>query len=352
MSLQYPLYSLASRWGAKIDFAHQNAVVRAFKGTALAPEPLMTNPSVVVPYIYRRRYQIVDVNGTRSFGACVIQRVTLGYRYDQRASELVSGFDYGPVTPADLQQFLFEYAPITERRSEPYVRYDLFTASYRVYRDLDTFDLQENVRLGPALVLRAAYGAPALGADFRAYPLSASASWAVGPGGALLRASASGSLRLRDGGGAIDQLFAGELTLASPVLGRAVRVVLNGEVDAARNDTQRVRFFLGGDTGLRGYVIGELQGTSMLVTHAEVRSAPLAIRSQRVGGVLFCDAGDAAPSLDALNIRVDVGLGVRWLIPQLNSSVIRVDWAVPLREGSVTPPGLPGRASAGFQQVF
>ena len=38
--------------------------------------------------------------------------------------------------------------------------------------------------------------------------------------------------------------------------------------------------------------------------------APLAIRSQRVGGVLFCDAGDAAPSLDALNIRVDVGLGV------------------------------------------
>ena len=49
---------------------------------------------------------------------------------------------------------------------------------------------------------------------------------------------------------------------------------------------------------------------------------------------------------------MDVGVGLRWLIPQLNSYVIRVDWAVPLEDGIVTPAGMPGRVSAGFAQIF
>ena len=79
---------------------------------------------------------------------------------------------------------------------------------------------------------------------------------------------------------------------------------------------------------------------------------PLAIWSQRFGTVLFVDAGDASSSLWALTLRTDAGIGLRWLIPQLNSAVLRVDWAVPLTDGIVTPAGLPGRASAGYSQVF
>ena len=48
-----------------------------------------------------------------------------------------------------------------------------------IYRDLDTFDLRENALLGPQLSLGASYGSPELGADFRAFPLSAAASWAA-----------------------------------------------------------------------------------------------------------------------------------------------------------------------------
>jgi hypothetical protein len=43
---------------------------------------------------------------------------------------------------------------------------------------------------------------------------------------------------------------------------------------------------------------------------------------------------------------------LRWLIPQLNSSVLRFDWAVPLQDGVVTRAGTPGRFSAGYQQAF
>jgi hypothetical protein len=356
VSFRYPLYQLASRWGAGIDVAHQDGVVRGFQGTALAQVPLAGMSGVTVPYIFHRNYDIVDASVTRSFGLAVIQRVSAGYRFDDRRSELYDGFDYGMLTPGQLQAFLDQYAPITERRSEPYLRYDMFTARYAVYRDLDTFDLRENVRLGPSVSLRAAYGSPELGADFRAFPLSATGAWTIGPWGAIGRVSLTGALRLRDGeaggAGAIDQSFQATAYLASPMLGRLLRVVASGEADGVRNDTQHTRYFLGGDTGMRGYVIGEFQGSSMYVAHLELRTAPLAIFSQRLGTLLFADMGDAGPSFGALRVHTDVGIGLRWLIPQLNSTVIRIDWAVPLQAGTVTLAGLPGRVSAGFQQVF
>jgi Omp85 superfamily domain len=255
------------------------------------------------------------------------------------------------VPSGQVQEFIAEYAPRTETRSEPYVSYSMFTARYAVYRDLNTFDLRENRQLGPSLSLTGAYGSPELGADFRAFPLSAAASWTFGSGDALARASFGGGTRVRDGV-AIDQIVQGRLYFASPIIRRALRVVASVEADAARNDTQHTRYALGGDTGLRGYVIGEFQGSSMAVAHLELRSLPLAAWSQCFGLLLFCDAGDAAASLYSLTLRTDVGGGLRWLIPQLNSYVVRVDWAVPLLNGLVTPAGFPGRLSAGFAQTF
>ena len=67
--------------------------------------------------------------------------------------------------------------------------------------------------------------------------------------------------------------------------------------------------------------------------HIEIRTMALAIWSQRIGGAVFYDVGDAAPSFADLDLHNDVGLGARWLIPQLNSTVIRIDWAVPLQDG-------------------
>jgi outer membrane translocation and assembly module TamA len=136
------------------------------------------------------------------------------------------------------------------------------------------------------------------------------------------------------------------------MLGRVVRLVADAEAQKVRADTQKTLFLLGGDTGLRGYAIGALAGTSVAVAHVELRSAPLAIRSQRVGGLLFYDVGDAASAFDRMYAKHDFGLGLRWLIPQLNSSVIRLDWAIATQRAPLTRPGLPGRVTAGFQQIF
>jgi hypothetical protein len=62
--------------------------------------------------------------------------------------------------------------------------------------------------------------------------------------------------------------------------------------------------------------------------------------------------GDAAPSFASMVAYHDFGVGLRWLIPQLNSTVIRVDWAFATQDAPLTRAGFPGRVSAGFLQAF
>ena len=163
--------------------------------------------------------------------------------------------------------------------------------------------------------------------------------------------ASAGARRLQDDGRWIDQVGNVTVYAASPIVGRLFRIVVGGQVDSQRANTTNTPFVLGGTTGLRGYAVNEFIGTTALVANIEIRTMALAIWSQRIGGALFYDVGDAAPSFADLDPHNDVGLGVRWLIPQLNSTVIRIDWAEPLQDGPVTRVGI-GRFSASFEQVF
>ncbi len=349
LSLRYPLYSLASRWGAGVDVIHRNEVIRRFCDNELCPADVA---GTAVPFAYRRRELTADAGVLRSFGQVVVQRVTLGYRFDRRRSLVPPDFPIDPANPDLAAEFLATWAPLPETRSEPYLRYQLFTARYGVFRGLDTFDLRENRRLGPLLAVEVAAGLPALGADFVAYPIGATAGWAVAPGGSAFGlAQVMASARAR-AGDFIDQRVGAVLYFASPPIANVARVVVAATTDAVRADTYRTRFFLGGDTGLRGYQIGEFQGTVAAAAHAELRTAPLAAYSQRFGALLFYDVGHAAASYDALVPHHDVGVGLRWLIPQLAASVVRIDWAIATDAGPYTRPGLPGRITAGFAQSF
>jgi hypothetical protein len=351
-SLRYPLYSLASRWGAGVDLIRQDVLVRHFCDNQLC---MADAGGTRLPFIYRGRTLTLDANVMRSFGQTVIQRVTAGYRFDRRRSLAVPELEPDPGDPNDLtlaNAFLSRWAPLPETRSEPYLRYQLFMARYGVFRDFDTFDLRETRRLGPSLSMEVAAGLPVLGADFVAYPMTATASWATeiaGTGFGLAQVQAGARARSDQ---FIDQRLSGVLYVATPPLGRALRVVAAAMTDAVRADRYQTRFFLGGDTGLRGYQIGEFQGMVQASAHVELRSMPLAVYSQRFGLVLFYDVGHAADSYAALVPHHDTGLGLRWLIPQLNSSVFRLDWAIPTQDGPYTEAGLPGRIVAGFMQSF
>jgi Omp85 superfamily domain len=350
-ALRYPLYSLASKWGAGVDVTHVSNVARVFQGNTLRQVDLAGTPEIErFPYEYRRRVVVVDANAVRSFrSAAVIQRATVGYLADRRSAQVVSTF---PGDAATARLFLSEWAPIPEQRSEPYLRYEVFTPRYVVLRDLDTFDLRENRQLGPLFRARVSEGLTALGASFSALGVGVEAGFAAAPAGGFVSVTAAASGRLLPEGRWIDQLGGAQVFVATPIVGGLFRIVAEAQVQSKRADTTNTPFVLGGANGLRGYAIGEFIGTTVLVGHIEVRTVPIGIWSQRVGMVAFYDIGNAAPSFADLLPRNDVGLGLRWLAPQFNSTVIRIDWAVPLQNGVVTPAGTPGRFSAGFAQVF
>lgn len=351
-SLRYPLYSLASRWGAGVDVTHASVVTRGFRGDKIRLVDLTGTPDDdMLPYEYRQRAVSVDSSGVRSFNrGGVIQRARVGYLVERHRSEVLPDFP-GDATQAQL--FLQQWTPITEQRSEPYVRYDMFTPRYAVIRDLDTFDLRENRQLGPFVRTRVSEGLPELGATFRALGLEVTGGFAAAPSGGYGSIAATASARLKhDDGRWIDQTGMAVVYVASPLVDRLFRIVVGAEVASKRADTTHTPYPLGGSNGLRGYEIGEFLGTTALAGHIEVRTAALPILSQRFGALTFYDIGHAAASFADLVPRNDVGVGLRWLIPQFNSTVIRFDWAVPLQDGTVTHAGMPGRFSAGFQQVF
>jgi hypothetical protein len=350
-SIRRPFFSLATRWAGGIDVVHQNVVVRDFLVDSLRPVDLTATPAMeAIPLAYRRQIAIVDGNLTRSFGVSVIQRIGAGYLVDRRSSQTLP--DFGMFAdPALAPEFLAEYAPISETKSEPYLHYVMFTPRYVVLRDLDTFELRENRQLGPTVDLQAGQGVPPLGADRNALDLRGSIRYAIAPAGGYAYVSFYAEGRLWEGHW-IDQQGIATAYLATPQIGRLFRVVSQATIDSYRADTRRSAIVVGGGSGLRGYAIGEFRGSTAFLCHVELRTVALPIWSQRFGTLLFYDVGDSAGTLDQLFLRHDVGAGLRWLLIQANSTVIRFDWALPLVDGVVTRAGFPGRVSAGFEQVF
>jgi hypothetical protein len=346
----YPLFSLASRWGANLSVVHQELPVRAFLGNSIRTRDLVATPGVVeqIPAIYRRRIVSVDATVTRSFGVNLIRRVSAGYLVDSRRSSVPGDFGFDATT---ARQFLDEWAPISETRSEPYLGFQMFTPRYEIYRDLDSFDLRENRQLGPSLTAVVGYGLPAFGADFPALVLRGGVSWAFGPAGWYGSLKLTGETRRRYGR-YIDQNATAGAYLATPLVARVARLVLSAQLAGLRASTTRSFYVLGGDNGLRGYVINEFLGQVSVLGHAEIRTAPVPVFSQRLGGLLFYDVGHAAQTLASIELHHDVGFGLRWLIPQANSSVLRFDWAFALQNTMYSRAGWPGRFMAGFEQVF
>jgi hypothetical protein len=60
----------------------------------------------------------------------------------------------------------------------------------------------------------------------------------------------------------------------------------------------------------------------------------------------------AIRAVSRLQPKHDVGLGLRFLIPQLNAYVIRLDWGIPFQTTRKTQGGLPGRFFVGFGQAI
>ena len=113
-------------------------------------------------------------------------------------------------------------------------------------------------------------------------------------------------------------------------------------VKLRHNDLTRATSYLGGDNGLRGYPSKQFEGHNLCYVNAEFRSKPINILTLHMGFVLFYDGGAVwgGPDPDdprqdlKLRYRQSIGLGLRALFPQFDREPLRVDFGIPLSDGS------------------
>jgi len=361
ISLSRPLWSLASKWGAGLSFSHRYAIDRSFFGLDLLPVecgtgecvvPLRGNrvrptldlsrdtaDATVIGVQYEMRRWDVTASAVRQWGTKIKHQVTIGHSVDNQDPRPLASF---PGNESDRLAFIRDVLPRNEMTSTPFISYGMFTPTFKTLRNVGTYDLAEDTRLGPDFDASYAVGAKVLGSDVNFHRASWSFGWAF-PWcrDGVVRPAVGMSTRYqnvdRDGDGTkqhefIDNTASATVRVITPTY-RLVRMVALATVATRWNDTvsSALGFFsLGSANGLRGFQINEFRGQRLVSGQFELRTVSRSLWMLRAGSVLFYDVGGATQTFETMQLHHDVGAGVRVLIPQNGRDVFRFDFAIPL----------------------
>ena len=357
------LWRLSSEWGGSATFSHRYAIERSFLGLDLRPVYCPDDPTAtrcqfisrtqaemlpagdVLPLTYRQKKWSVTAAATRQWGTRLKHQVSFGHVIDVVRPTLLDDF---AGTAGQQQLFTDTVLPKSEVDSAPYVSYSFFEPRYKTRRNVQTYDLAEDLRVGMDAEVSFGAGFKLLGSDDNFQRGGAGAGYTLpwGKDGSA-RGAFSYSFRFQDEEFR-DNAFAVSSRIVSPSFRGYARLV--AELSVATRWNERVpRFFsIGSDNGLRGFDINEFFGKRIASTQIELRSSPVPLWVLRIGGVLFYDAGGAADTFKDLSIHHDVGIGLRSLLPQTSRELFRFDLAFPLDGPNQFVP----RFIAGFQSEF
>jgi hypothetical protein len=349
VALTKTLWSLASKWGGGASFSYRNAINRSYRGTGLrAVDDPATPQNEFLARQYRMRSWSVRASATRQWGGAYKHQVEVGHAVSSQKPSLLANFTSDP---ALRQFFIDEVFPRTEVISSPFVDYSFFRAAYRTIRNVDSFDLAEDLRLGPNVTVGLQQSLELLGSDVNFTRPSLVAGWTFPwTRDGFVRVSAGGQLRIQ-GGRAIDNTATAQVRAATPTLGY-FRIIGQAHFETRWNDTQNAFYSLGSDSGLRAYDIGQFIGDRRAVAQFEARSVPIPWWVLRLGAVAFYEVGGAADTFKTMELHHDIGVGFRMLIPQTARDLFRFDFAIPLDGESDCP--IPGNICfiAGFDSYF
>lgn len=255
--------------------------------------------------------------------------------------------------------------PPRDERISPYFQIHAYRSLYQRLINYDTLGLQEDVQLGHNVYLRL-YPAfrPLSSRSLLGVFSSATYTWQLADG--FAKVLGAGLVELAQTGNENGPVYDAannphevqglaqsdaqvqlEAHFASPDLG-AGRFVSNVELlSRPIRYLNRLPYVLGGTDQLRGYAAGAFFGTNRFAANTEFRTRPLRVLSVLAGLNAFWDAGDASYDWK-FQLKHGVGVGVRFLFPQLDREVFRVDVAIPIK------PHEKGELTwfAGFTRVF
>lgn len=361
VALTRTLWSLASEWGGGGSFSYRNAIARSYYGTGLrAVDDPSTPDNEFLPREYRLRTWSARASVLRQWGKVFKHQVEVGHLVTSQKPELLENFPDDPALQMYFEEAVF---PRTELVSSPFIEYSIFRADYRTIRNVDTFDLAEDIRVGPNATIGVQQSLKFLGSDYYFTRPSIAAGWTMPFGrDAFLRLSAGAAIRIQnatcplDGGigdrpcKTIDNTASMQLRGATPTLA-VLRLIGQISTETRWHDTQNTFYSVGSDSGLRGYGIQQFIGDRRFVAQLEARSSPFPIWVLRFGAVLFYEAGGAASSYSTMRVYQDIGVGLRMLIPQTSRDLFRFDFAFPMESAPGIRAWFP-RFVAGFDSYF
>jgi hypothetical protein len=236
------------------------------------------------------------------------------------------------------QEALFEreLLPRERRQVAPSVTYGLSLPDYAVYENLATFGQSETVRKGPSASASLSFPLRAFGSSSDSVLFSYGAGYVLALDRALAEVQTSAGARLEDGA-VLDQNASVLLRGATPPLWVG-RLVGRASWSGRKRDSTQSQVTLGSSNGLRGYDNGAFRvvGGSRILANVEYRTLPWELSSIHVGGVLFYDVGSVYEDLGELDLHHGAGVGLRFLFPQFNRSVFRLDLGAPLDQSGFT----------------
>ena len=348
ISLAQPLWSLASEWGWGTSFSHRYAISRTPLGTGLRGYNDPDTPDDdMLPREYHLKYYTANANVVRQWGELLKFQLAIGHTVTSQKPSPLSNF------PGDAQQradFIRDVLPRNEVISQPYVEFSFYQPRYRTVRNLASYELAEDLRLGPDLDVSLAQGLKLLGSDYNYERPSIAVGWTL-PWcrDGFVRPSAGISWRIQDGR-TIDNTASAQLRAATPLY-PYFRVIAQANIATRWHDTQNAFYSIGSDSGLRGYPIAFQIGQRRVSGQVELRTVPVSVWVLRLGAVAFYELGGAANSLAQMPLYQDVGVGLRMLVPQTSRDLFRFDVAFPLVRADDWPILRP-HLIAGFDVYF
>jgi hypothetical protein len=353
LQLALPLWALASEWGWGTSFAYSDAIARSYLGTGLRGYDDPRTPGMEnIAREYRYKTESFNAYGTRQWGSLLKQQFTFGYTLQTNVPTLIPFTILDPTLQEDFMRDVF---PHNEVISQPYIQYAFYQPRYRTLRNYATYELAEDVQIGPSLTVSYGQSLAPLGSThtFGRPGLAVGWTFAAGADG-FVTSSASTSLRIQPNADGIhdtiDNSASVAVRAATPTMGWW-RVVMQSELDTNWHNTQNTYYTIGSDSGLRGYPINAFYGQRRFSAQVEARTtALLPVWVLRLGGVAFYEAGGAANSLAEMPIYQDVGFGVRALFLPTSRDLFRFDVAMPLRPSPSNP--VRPHFMAGFASYF
>ncbi|HEV8245299.1 MAG TPA: hypothetical protein VGP93_06010, partial [Polyangiaceae bacterium] len=208
-----PLYASDVKWGWGTGLYFRDETYRVYDGDQVKTfDADATLGDDALPMAYRSERAVGGYELIRSFGRAQKFDLSLGaeadrrhYRYDPPSAAL----------PLAVSEFEREKLPVSDTRISPFLQLQSYSTQFLTTIELETLGLQEDVRLGPALLLRVYPASKAVGSSRDLLGTLSGVSYTLPLGDGLVRAIAASTIEY-EFHGHHDALAEGHLRLASP----------------------------------------------------------------------------------------------------------------------------------------